>query len=103
MDNYDETTVVIGMLSDKQIASFVSILADAASRWITCTVEGPRAASAAELAGEIRASTGSPVAEATAPADALALAARLTPCGQRILVCGSFRVVGPALEWLGLY
>jgi hypothetical protein len=33
----------------------------------------------------------------------LELATEVTPAGGRIVVCGSFLVVGPALEWLGLY
>ena len=36
-------------------------------------------------------------------ADALARARAVTAPGERIIVCGSFTVVGPALEQLGLY
>ncbi|MDH3453081.1 MAG: bifunctional tetrahydrofolate synthase/dihydrofolate synthase [Gammaproteobacteria bacterium] len=103
MGEYRDTTAVIGMLADKQIAPFIDVLAGTVCRWVTCTVDGTRVASAAALASEIRAGGELPVVESTDPFEALALAARLTPRGQRILVCGSFRLVGPALEWLGLY
>ncbi len=43
------------------------------------------------------------VAWADTPAGAFERARQLTPAGGRIVVCGSFRIVAPALQWLGLY
>jgi hypothetical protein len=66
------------------------------------TLEGSRASSGSRLRDEL-AGVGIAGAEvAGAPAAALARAAAVTPPGGRIVVCGSFRLVGPALDWLGL-
>ena len=67
-------------------------------------MDDPRARSGESLAAQLR-DLG--VAEVHAAGDvggALTLAhvTRTAP-GGRIVVCGSFRVVGPALQWLGLY
>ena len=40
---------------------------------------------------------------AATPAGAFERARQVTPAGGRIVVCGSFRIVAPALQWLGLY
>jgi len=97
------TTIVIGMLADKQVREFTRELAGVADRWITCATAGSRGASAEHLAASIDESHPVPVIAAGTPQQAFALASKLTPRGGRVLVCGSFLVVGPALEWLGLY
>ena len=95
-------TIVLGMMANKQVHEFVSILAEFATHWIVCDIDEARAMSGNRLAAEVAAVSSAPVTEADAPAQALALAQRLTAAGDRILVCGSFRTVGPALKWLGL-
>jgi len=96
-------TVVIGMLGDKQVKEFTRELAGIAGRWITCATGGNRGVSAEYLAGCIDNVDGATIIAAGTVEQALDLARTLTPPGDRILVCGSFLVVGPALEWLGLY
>ncbi len=96
------TTVVIGMLEDKQVEKFTHELVGIANRWITCTTGGPRGVSAVRLAERID-EKGVPIAAAGTVQQALEMARILTPPEGRIVVCGSFLVVGPALEWLGLY
>lgn len=98
-----ETTVVIGILGDKDLDAFVAALGDVARRWVCCSVEDARARDAASIAASLRELVAGEVLAAGAPADALAEAAARTPRGGRIVVCGSFRVVGPALRWLGIY
>jgi len=98
-----ETTVVIGMLADKQIESVVAELAVGVDRWIVCSVDDPRAMAAEDLAVRIAKAGGENVVTGGEPDAAYALAARLTGPGGRIVVCGSFRAVGPALRWLDLY
>ncbi len=98
-----ETTIVIGLLGDKSLDAFAASLGPLARRWICCTVDDPRARSASSIAARLRELGIANVLEADAPAQALALARELTARPGRILVCGSFRVVGPALRWLGIY
>lgn len=98
-----DTTVVIGMLDDKNLAGFVGELAALPARWIACAGDDPRARSAEGIAKALRAAGIDAVRTAATVEDALALARDLTQLGGRIVVCGSFRVVGPALRWLGIY
>jgi dihydrofolate synthase/folylpolyglutamate synthase len=97
------TTVVLGILGDKDLDAFVATLGDRADAWVCCSVEDARARDAASIAARLRELGAREVVEAGAPEAALAAAAACTPRGGRILVCGSFRVVGPALRWLGIY
>lgn len=98
-----DTTVVIGMLGDKDIGAFATALAPLATRWIVCSVDDARARDAASLAAELRSSGIREVQAGDAPEEAFARAQAATAPGGRIIVCGSFRIVGPALHWLGIY
>lgn len=98
-----DRTAVLSMLNDKDVDGFVAELTDVVDRWIVCTVEDPRAPGPEPLALQVATRTGRPVIQAMGPTDSFEKAERLTGTGGRILVCGSFRIVGPALEWLGLY
>jgi folylpolyglutamate synthase/dihydropteroate synthase len=91
------------MQSDKDIAAFAGELDALASQWITVGVCGYRAASAIELANMLEPAVTASVATAESVDTALGLARRSTGEGGCILVCGSFLLVGPALEALGLY
>ena len=100
LGDWPPATVVLGMLADKQAGDFIAALQASPERWLLCPTDGPRGASAEELA-EILGLQPAPALFANVAA-ALAAARARTPAGGRILVCGSFSVVGPALEWLGL-
>jgi dihydrofolate synthase/folylpolyglutamate synthase len=97
------TTVVIGMLADKQAELFVQELAGSADRWVACSISTGRGSTAEELTERLRGVLQEPIEAAGSVIGALELATEVTPAGGRIVVCGSFLVVGPALEWLGLY
>lgn len=98
-----ETTIVIGILGDKSLDAFVAELGQQVSRWICCTVDDPRARNAAAIAARLRELGCRSVETAGAPEQAFEVAMALTPPTGRILVCGSFRIVGPCLGWLGIY
>jgi dihydrofolate synthase/folylpolyglutamate synthase len=98
-----DTTVVVGMLADKSLEGFVSELQNCGDRWVSCTIEDRRARSPGGQAAELRALVSGEVIEGGLPGDALAVARAATRPGGRIVVCGSFRLVGPALHALGLY
>ena len=74
-----------------------------AARWVITGVDDPRA-SAEPLMREALAAAGvTAAAWGDTPAGGFERARQLTPAGGRIVVCGSFRIVAPALQWLGLY
>ena len=97
------TTVVTTLLADKAITPFVAMLAPVATRWIVAGIEDPRASTSERLRAGMAAAGVERVEYAATPAAAFALAERLTPATGRIVVCGSFRIVAPAMQWLGLY
>jgi dihydrofolate synthase/folylpolyglutamate synthase len=98
-----ETTVVLGMLGDKSLEEFIAPLRQVVCRWVVCTVDDQRACPAGEIAARMRNGGIAGVLEAATPDQGLALARDRTAAGGRIIVCGSFRMVGPALWWLGIY
>jgi len=89
-----ETIAVCGMLRDKDIGGVLKTLAPRVTRWHLASLQGPRAASAQELAqfvaGECFAS----------PAEAFAAALGRAGENDKIVVFGSFLTVGEALAWL---
>jgi len=101
--DFTTTTIVIGMLADKQAASFVGAMVAVADSWVACPTTGQRGSDSGELATCIGRVASAPVAIAETVEQGLGLARDSTPAGGRIVVCGSFLIVGPALEWLGLY
>jgi dihydrofolate synthase/folylpolyglutamate synthase len=96
-----ETFAVCGMLRDKDIAGVLHVLDTRVTRWHFCTLSGPRAASAAELASAHRSSGArSPAAQYESPA--LGVEAALGAAGEndKIVVFGSFLTVAEAMQWL---
>ena len=103
LEGHSPMTVVIGLLADKQVDGFVAQLVDLADRWLVCSVDTPRSRDAVELAAAISQAGGRNVRVAGAPEEAFSEALASSRPGERILVTGSFYIVGPALSWLGLY
>ncbi len=98
-----ETTVVLGLLADKSVDGVVAALAPLEPlRWITCTTASQRGREAQALAERLRALGLREVSAGGSVAEALADAARASAADGRIIVCGSFMVVGPALDWLAM-
>jgi folylpolyglutamate synthase/dihydropteroate synthase len=72
-------------------------------RWIALTADSARSIAAGELARRIANAANRPCLIATSLQDALLAARRDLSAGDRILVTGSFYIVGPVLQALGLY
>lgn len=96
-------TIVLALLADKNISGFVSALSMTGCRWIICGIDDPRASTEARLRMALQGAGVDDVTWAPTAGLALELARSTTPAGGRIVVTGSFRLVAPALEWLGLY
>jgi dihydrofolate synthase / folylpolyglutamate synthase len=95
------TFAVAGILGDKDVDAIARQLDAAVDCWILCSIDAPRGLDAAALR-----SRSTVFANAQAAPDVHAgmrLAAGLARSGDRILVCGSFLTVTPALGILGLY
>ena len=95
------TWCVVGILGDKDVGAVAAGLASVVDEWVVCGVAAPRGLPAAELAAR------SPVFAAARLADditqGMQQAAAASQPGDRIVVCGSFLTVGPAMQLLGLY
>jgi dihydrofolate synthase / folylpolyglutamate synthase len=97
------TIAVVSMLADKDAAAITRTLDGAIDRWILASLEAePRGLSAEALQVRLPPLRG-PIERAGSVAEACSRARALARPGDRIVVFGSFHVVGPALEWLGLY
>jgi dihydrofolate synthase/folylpolyglutamate synthase len=95
------TLAVFGMLSDKDARAVADQLDPLIDHWLLCGIEEPRGLVVAELRARLGTLRGE-VQECATVADACQRAVLLAQPGDRVLVCGSFHVVGPALDWLGL-
>lgn len=97
------TWAVAGLLEDKDAAAIGRALDAHIDRWILSGIgEEPRGLSAEALAARLPALRGA-VEQAPTVSAACERARRQAQPGDRIVVFGSFHVVGPALAWLGLY
>lgn len=95
------TVVILGMLDDKDVEAVVAALAPMADRWIAVTAHSPRAIPAAELARRVASATDRACLVAASIEAAIERADALTGADDRVLVTGSFYVVGTALGILG--
>ncbi len=95
--------VVVGMMADKNAVEFAQRLDASGAEWFVCPTFGFRAADPAELAARLTPLLARPPVVCETVAAAMRQARATTPPGELIVVTGSFGVVGPALQWLGLY
>jgi dihydrofolate synthase/folylpolyglutamate synthase len=97
-----ETIIVLGLLADKSVDGVVAALAALEpAGWICCTPDHLRGRESARLAARLR-ELGHDAQDAGLVSDALTRAAVISGPAARIIVCGSFSVVGPALDWLAV-
>ena len=96
------TIAVASILEDKDAAAIGAALSPVVDQWFICTLAEPRGLTAAALQSRL----GLPpekVALAASVAEGCEKARALAKPGDRVVACGSFLVVGAALQWLGLY
>ena len=97
------TIAVAGMLADKDAAAIARALDGQIDHWVLAGVsDEPRGLSAPALQARLPALRGA-IEPAADVGEACARARALARPSDRIVVLGSFHVVGPALVWLGLY
>ncbi|MBM4192314.1 MAG: bifunctional tetrahydrofolate synthase/dihydrofolate synthase [Gammaproteobacteria bacterium] len=96
-----KTFGVVGILQNKDAGTIGESLVGVIDEWVLCGLVGPRGSSAEELRSRLPARCRS-IALAPDVSHGCATARALARRGDRIVVFGSFHVVGPALDWLGL-
>ncbi|HTY98558.1 MAG TPA: bifunctional tetrahydrofolate synthase/dihydrofolate synthase [Rhodocyclaceae bacterium] len=98
---YRATWAVFGMLADKDIAGVVRAMKHRVDHWLPCSLEGPRAAGAEQLAAVLEAEgvTG-PLPRFASPRDAFRRAQESAGEDDRILAFGSFLTVAQVMESL---
>ncbi len=95
-----KTVAIVGMLDDKDAEGIVTMLSTVVDRWIAVRAASSRAVSAEEV-GRIAANvSNSGCLVANSLDEALAFARDVTGPDDRILITGSFYLVGPALQTL---
>ena len=97
------TLAIVGMLDDKDVEGSVRPLSEHVDQWVAVTANSHRAIPAQELARRVANACGRPCQVANSPAGAMESARRDASINDRILVTGSFFLVGPVLDLLRLY
>jgi dihydrofolate synthase/folylpolyglutamate synthase len=94
---------VAGMLADKDVAAVASTLDPLIDHWLLAGIDDePRGLEAGALQARLPPLRGT-IELARDTEAACARARALSAPRDRVIVFGSFHVVGPALQWLGLY
>jgi dihydrofolate synthase/folylpolyglutamate synthase len=99
---HGRTLAVFAALGDKDVGAVAAQLDALVDHWLLCTLPGPRALAPGELRRRMGALRGTSELAGEVAAATAAAAAQAQP-GDRVLVCGSFHTVGPALEARRLY
>lgn len=94
------TVAIVAMLQDKDVEGIVAPLADCVDHWIAVTADNPRAINAGELARRVANAANAACLAAASLDAAMSRARKLTTADDRILVTGSFYLVGPVLTEL---
>ncbi len=98
---YRNTWAVFGMLRDKDMAGVIHPLKDRIDHWLPCTLPGPRAATATELALKLaECGAANPAQTFDTPIQAFRYAQEKAGENDRILVFGSFLTVAAVLQHL---
>ncbi|MGI9329241.1 MAG: bifunctional folylpolyglutamate synthase/dihydrofolate synthase [Gammaproteobacteria bacterium] len=96
------TTLVLGLHASKDLNGFLAPFDGLIQRWICCRAGQMAGWDPGGLATRLEVMGKLEVFYEESPAAAVALAAGGTPRSERVIVCGSFEVVGPAMAALGL-
>ena len=94
------TIAILGLLDDKDVAGVLAPLVPVVDQWIAVTADSPRAVPAAKIAGQVAEVAGSECTVAPTIAAAITAATNLAGADDRILVTGSFYLVGPMISEL---
>lgn len=94
------TVAILAMLDDKDVEGTIAPLAGQVDQWIAVSADSPRAIPAGELARRVANAADAACLVAPSLADGMQSAQELATAADRILVTGSFYLVGPVLTEL---
>lgn len=97
------TRAVFGMLADKDVGGVAAVMRPRVDEWLVSGLPGGRGSSAEETAAQVAAAGADDIHICSSVDEACRLAVARSQPGDRIVVFGSFHVVGPAMESIGLY
>jgi len=100
LESGGRTLAVCGILADKDASGVVAELRGCVDAWWCVTTDGDRGRSGAALAQTVASQVAAPVEGADSTSAGCAAALEAAKPLDRILIFGSFHVVGPALDWL---
>ncbi len=98
-----DTWAIIGLLDDKDVAGIAAALDGQIDHWIAVTADSARALQSDELARRVANACGRPCRIGESLEEAMQYAQRSASENDRILLTGSFYLVGPAFSILELY
>jgi len=97
------TIAIVGMMADKNVRGVLAPLASLVDEWIVTRARSERGADPATLLEALRDISTAPAVSAATPEAACAAARRRARAASRVVVYGSFQVVGPVMAALELY
>jgi len=93
------TRAVFSMLQDKDIAGTIEVMKDCVDSWYLAELEGPRALGISELRTSLSGVEVADLTTSTLPRAVYRAALQDSQPGDRIVVFGSFYLVGDILDW----
>lgn len=93
------TRAVFSMLQDKDIAGTIEVMKGCVDSWYLAELEGPRALGISELRASLSGVEVADLSTSTAPRAVYRAALEDSQPGDRIVVFGSFYLVGDILDW----
>lgn len=99
-EHVGQTVAILGMLDDKDVEGVVAYLRNEVDHWIAVAADSQRAISAAELGRRVANASDVACLVADSLDAAIDRAQELTNADDRVLITGSFYLVGPALNQL---
>jgi len=100
LDPYKKITAILSLMQDKDIIGFVKVLDDLVAHWIVCEMDTPRSHSVQTLQKKLIDYGISNVTAESGLLEAFSNVKNHTKKNDRILITGSFEIVGPAKKWL---
>jgi len=100
LNPYKKITAILSMMQDKDVIGFVKVLDDLVAQWIVCEMDTPRSHSAQTLKKKLIDYGMANVSAESGLIEAFSNIKNRTEKNDRILITGSFEIVGPAMKWL---
>jgi len=97
---YKKITAILSMMQDKDVIGFVAVLDDLVDHWVVCEMNTPRSHTAQTLQKKLTDYGITNVTVESGLLEAFSNIKNHSKKNDRILVTGSFEIVGPAKKWL---